>query len=228
MLRTALSPARLESSALPIKRAAFKTNITNLFKDIGKANEKELSVANKLIRSYFEKITQYDELITEALLSENDYKVTPGITKEFDDQGNYAAELELKLLDIGNVNTSSAPSKPSIKLPKLICPVFSGEGSSHSQYYSFFMQFNNIIGSNNELSKSSKLTYLRTYLKGYALKLIQHLQISDSNYDEALSLLNSEFINKDRIISDLIAKLLNLKPDFDISYLKTKLYINDV
>ena len=73
-----------------------------------------------------------------------------------------------------------------------------------------------------------KLTYLKSYLKGYALKIVTHLQVTDSNYQIALDMLDAEFLNKPALIDDLIRQLLSLKPKFDQTFLETKMYINTI
>ena len=112
-------------------------------------------------------------------------------------------------------------------MPELKCSSFSGEGSSNLEFHAFITQFNSVIGQ-RKLTNVAKLTYLKSYLKGYASKLIQHLQLSDSNYETALELLNSEFLNEHAIINDLYSKLLNLKPKYDPTLLETKVFINEV
>ena len=78
------------------------------------------------------------------------------------------------------------------------------------------------------LAKSTKLTYLLRYLKGYAYKIVQHLQITDDNYDVAIELLGNEFLNKPALIDELFKKLSELKPKYDVTYLETKLYISEI
>ena len=95
-----------------------------------------------------------------------------------------------------------------------------------NEYYSFITEFNNVIGLRLNLSEATKLTYLKNYLGGYALKLIQHLQITDGNYRVALTLLEKEFLDKDAIVDELFSKLIALKPEHDPTYLKTDYYFH--
>ena len=65
-------------------------------------------------------------------------------------------------------------------------------------------------------------------MSGYAKKLVKHLGISNENYKVAIELLNAEFFNKPALTNELIKKLLELKPNFDESYLGTKIFISEV
>ena len=67
-------------------------------------------------------------------------------------------------------------------------------------------QFNNVIGSKKHLSASAKMSYLVGYLKGYPLKQVSHLSITDENYSAALQLLNDEFLDKEFIIGETLKK----------------------
>ena len=97
---------------------------------------------------------------------------------ELDDQSNYYAEVKRKLSFISVTEKKTVLHEDyNLKLPDIKCDSFSGEGTSHLEFHSFITQFNNIVGFRDNLSKCTKLIYLKSYLKGYALKLISHLQI---------------------------------------------------
>ena len=53
------------------------------------------------------------------------------------------------------------------------------------------------------------------------------MQVTDNNYNIALHLLNSEFINENAIVDDLLKKLLEIKPKYDTNYLETKIFIGE-
>ena len=76
------------------------------------------------------------------------------------------------------------------------------------------------------LSKIEKFNYLRSYLSSTTLTAIDGLEISETNYDTAINILQNRFGQKDIIINDHVNKLLNLSPVYkssDIFKLK-KLY----
>ena len=70
------------------------------------------------------------------------------------------------------------------KPPCLTCGSFNGREN----------QFN-VIGSKKHFSESAKMSYLVGYLKGYALKHVSHLSITDENYSVVLKRLNDEFLD---------------------------------
>ena len=128
--------------------------------------------------------------------------------KEIADQTSYSISVRVKLNNLSVAENVSVPSLPeNMKLPEIKCDTFSGENSSVLQYHTFKNQFMNIVGSRVNLSKTIKLTYLKSYLRGYAFKLVQHLQIVEDNYDIALNLLDSEFMNKNAVIDELLKRL---------------------
>ena len=115
----------------------------------------------------------------------------------------------------------------NLKLPDLKCDKFSGEGTNELQYHAFITKFNNVVGYRANLSDATKLTYLKTYLQGYAAKIVQHLQISNANYKIALELLTREFLDINALVDDLLTKLFELKPRTG-AFTDIKLYINEV
>ena len=84
------------------------------------------------------------------------------------------------------------------------------------------------MGYRSNLSDSTKLTYLKTYLRGYALKIVQHLHVTNGNYLIAIELLEREFLNVDSLTDELFKKLLQLSPHIDNNFLETKVYISEI
>ena len=94
--------------------------------------------------------------------------------------------------------------------------------------YNFFNQFQDVVGLRKNLASSTKFSYLKGYLRGYALKVIQHLSVTDQNYEIAVALLKDEFLNIDSLTDTLFKRLLETKPKYDVTYLETKMYLNEV
>ena len=67
----------------------------------------------------------------------------------------------------------------------------------------------NCVGSNESVSPSGRLAYLKSYLSNYALRLISPLQNTDSNFKIALDMLDSEFLNIPRLVHSLLDTILN-------------------
>ena len=98
-------------------------------------------------------------------------------------------ETRLKEYSMPKRESSMPASKLELKLPNFNCHIFSGESHAATECSTFIAQFNNVVKFRFNLSNSVKLTYLRTYLKSYALKVISHLALTDENYLIALALL---------------------------------------
>ena len=88
------------------------------------------------------------------------------------------------------------------KPPPLECGTFSGKEEDKFAFHTFLNQFNNVIGSRKHLSDSAKQTYLYGYIRDYALKVVKHLTISDSNYLLAIQMLKQEFLDVNYIIDE--------------------------
>ena len=217
------------------KRAAYKSKITiSLRKTDADFDFSQRKSLFDIVSSYLSKIEAYDEQICELYASSDDSDdITEVHLDELAKQSDYLFLIKTQLNSLipvpGNVNNERPTvSNCELKLPNLICSSFSGEGALNLEYTTFISQFNNIVGLRTNLSPSTKFTYLKTYLKGYALKVVQHLIVNDTNYIVALELLEKEFLNKDSIIDDLFKKILIIKPKYDLSFLETKLYINEI
>ena len=89
-------------------------------------------------------------------------------------------------------------------------------------------QFNNVIGSRKNLSDSTKQTYLNGYLRDYALKVVKHITISDSNYHLATQMLKQEFLYVNFIIDEAYKNILKAASigDYDPGYTSSKMYLN--
>ena len=178
-----------------------------------KPDQKEIKV---LVNGYLTEIFEFDEEIISAyaLLGETE-ELNVAIDLELESQADYAVLIKSRLSNLisddpedrgptSNVPSASPMSTP--RLPELKCDVFSGEGTNHMDYFNFLTKFNNIVGNHKNVSNSTKLTYLRSFLRGFAFKIVQHLSVTDSNYIQALELLEVEFLNKPALVDDLLKK----------------------
>ena len=225
----------LELVKLKTQRAVFKRKITQAFKE-AESKPSAVSGSIKLVEGYLQSIADLDNLINNVM-SDGSEEIDDEFGKELDNQSSYSVAILSRLSDLSKIgcgeSSSSSHSEDALgcgalKLPELSCESFSGEGNNQMEYHTFITKFKSIIGSRQNLSSSIKLTYLRSYLKGYALKIVQHLIVSDINYDVALALLDTEFLNKDEIIENLLAKFLNLKIKYDHDFLGTKIYLTEI
>ena len=92
-----------------------------------------------------------------------------------------------------------------IKLPAISIQKFSG---SYYEWTTFYDLFRTMIHERQNLSNVQKMHYLKSYLNGEALKLIDHLQISDANYNTAWELLLNRYQNIRLLVSSQISRLM--------------------
>ena len=225
-----------EYKTLITKRAVLKRKITCTFNQItddSSAFDYENGI--KQVESHLCGISAIDDEITALICSvtvAEDF--APSCATEFENQAKYHLSINSKLAKLKDYNASpitpvaASVADLNLKLPDLKCDLFTGEGTNELEFHTFITQFNNVIGYRANLSDSTKLTYLKTYLRGYALKTIQHLQISNDNYKVAVDLLTREFLDSNALIDDLLKKLFALKPKNYHNFAETKIFINDV
>ena len=128
--------------------------------------------------------------------------------------------------DLGRSTNSSV----HLKLPELKINHFSNNEKDSFEFFRFLGSFNNAMDSIPGVKNSVKLVYLKSYLSGRALALIENLPINDSSFDSAMTLLSHEFLDKQLLINDTLSSIvdhkvctsLQLNTNF-ISFVKAKL-----
>ena len=210
---------------------------SSLCKNQIKAVEEELSQ----IKKFDEHINSLMETYALSIDDEHYYN------DELDNQAEYLLEIGLELDQYeeitsnisgssGNVSTDklldvvSRLSFSDGKPPPLECGTFSGKEEDKFAFHTFLNQFNNVIGSRKNLSDSAKQTYLYGYLRDYALKVVKHLTISDSNYLLAIQMLKQEFLDVNYITDETYKNILKAAPsvDYDPEYTSSKMYLNEM
>jgi hypothetical protein len=94
-----------------------------------------------------------------------------------------------------------------IHLPTIQIRTFSGK---YTEYYDFISMFTAMIHSSTSFTSVQKLYYLKGYLSGEPLALVNNLPLQDESYPEALKLLKERYENKVRIIHEHINSLLDM------------------
>ena len=130
-----------------------------------------LHKVQKVDESIIETYDQGHESVEESKLSE--------VTSQV--EYNVSVRDELTLIE-RQVNVSPPANNNlllqlpmAVKIPKLECKIFDGTSKDKLEFKNFLTQFSNCIDACGTLSNAKKLTYLCSYLWGYALKIISHL-----------------------------------------------------
>ena len=133
-------------------------------------------------------------------------------------------------VDGGEVNNVLGNSV-NLKLPEFKIANFADNSKNPFDFFIFYSSFDNALNRIQGISKTVKLVYLKAYLYGRALQLVENLPIEDDSYDIAWNLLKSEFFDKDLLVNDTLSSIINWPYNESleqtmkfITYLKSKLF----
>lgn len=104
--------------------------------------------------------------------------------------------------------SSSNGGSFSSKLPSIDIPSF--DGKKLTSFKPFVDIFTAVIDKNSHLRDVEKLFYLKSYLKGEPLSLINNLPLTNSSYKEAFQILNNRYNNETLIVNSHINALLDI------------------
>src|SRR5277367_2619437 len=102
--------------------------------------------------------------------------------------------------------TNQAESSAKIQLPRINLPTFDGK---YTDWVSYHDLLSALVLNNTALSKVEKLQYMKTFLRGEPLKLLQSIQTTEANFEEALKRLMDRYNNKRLIVNSHVRALLN-------------------
>lgn len=106
---------------------------------------------------------------------------------------------EFHVSDVSNISTNA-------RLPRIKIQEFDGDVTKWAEFYELFQ----VLVGNTNLSKILKFSYLRSFLRGEALRMISGISLSDSNYDIALQTLQNRYDKCKIVATRLRRELLNL------------------
>ncbi|XP_072392178.1 uncharacterized protein [Diabrotica undecimpunctata] len=117
-----------------------------------------------------------------------------------------------KLLNLINHADDSRVSQnhfSNVKLPDINIKPFSGEAQ---EWQSFFDLFQALVLNNAKLrSDSEKFYYLKTLLRGQPLQLIESLSVTNQNLEIAISMLKTNYEDKNKLLNSLYCTLFDQK-----------------
>lgn len=97
----------------------------------------------------------------------------------------------------------------NLKLPDICIKPFSGLSA---EWQSFYEIFEKLVVNNSQLDNLQKLIYLKSYLRDEALKLVDKLQLVETNFDIALDTLRERYEDKYTIIESHLSNLFENLP----------------
>ncbi len=179
----------------------------------------DLAQVSQLKRSLEEKVDTLKLLDAEILnYIDEDSAIAEEIEQSDEFKGAvYAAivraEKDLPGVPTGGVVGPSGAATPAkanrVKLPKLELHSFTGDVT---QWITFWDSYKSAIHDNDQLVAVDKFNYLKSLLTGTALEAIAGLTLSASNYEEAITILERRFGNRQQIIDKHMDQLLSVNP----------------
>ncbi len=112
------------------------------------------------------------------------------------------------------MSSKSDNSHSSVKLPKLTIEPFVGDMLHWQQFYD---SFSTSVDKNESLCNVEKFNYLRSYLRGPALRMLDGIPITNENYVVAMTLLQKKYGDKSLTVSAHISKVLNMNSVPDVT-----------
>uniref|UniRef100_A0A8W7P222 Uncharacterized protein n=1 Tax=Anopheles coluzzii TaxID=1518534 RepID=A0A8W7P222_ANOCL len=146
-----------------------------------------------------EKISVRSKVLEEAWASFNALQLEICDSKLYEEVECVYFEAAEKLEKLAYANVcvlqepvNSSERKP-VQLPKLTIPTFSGAYETWTSFHDMFLE---VVHKNSALSNTEKGFYLKSFLKGEPLTIVQAFPISDKGYEVAWSALEERYKNK--------------------------------
>ena len=224
-----MSTTEEKISTLVASRAGLKAYITVCMKNLNELDVDDLKIHFKarkgIILNYLQEVQKVDKSIIEVY-DQGDESVEERKLAENTSQIEYNDSIRDELTLIERRIDISLPTM-AVKITKLECKISDGTSKDKLEFKNFLTQFSNCIDACGTMSDANKLTYLRSYLSGYALKIISHLSVTDDNYDVAFSLLKEEFLDIPYIVDKSFKTLLSSSPSFDTAFDGLRTYVSE-
>ena len=209
-------------------RKAYRAHLTRIW---GKLEELDLTLpatdeTTTTVTSYIDQIKHKAESIQQL-----DSRIQSTLTESSDIERDVLDSLDIhdtiiekmtrlkRFLEKANatVPTATTPATPisddtarpttASRLPKLDLPRYSGDPLG---WQTFWDSFEAAVHSNSNLTGVEKFNYLRAQLDGEASRTVSGLTLTDANYEQSVTLLQSRFGKKQRIINAHMQALLEL------------------
>ncbi|XP_050508993.1 uncharacterized protein LOC114338676 [Diabrotica virgifera virgifera] len=171
---------------------------------IRQENEQDLQEDEELQSELKEHMEKVNTLMIEVTVNEELEALENGEVERINQLRNIVRET-LKKIRPGMQRPDSTQRRDGVTLPQVKIPVYEGR---YETWRTFHDLFTKVTHENDQLSNSEKIQYLKTQLRGEANRMIQHLHISEANYEVAWNMLKERYENPRMILYKLIDRML--------------------
>ena len=127
----------------------------------------------------------------------------------YDDEAN-------KILNVLGQLQSAVPGTPvpvqqsvKIRLPEVKINSFSGK---LEEWQTWWDSYRSLVHDRQDMDKVLKMTHLKSCLTGKALLVISGFQITEQDYDNAITALHDKYANPEKVRQTLVLQLLDMQP----------------
>ena len=193
------------------RRSTIKSKSTRLFNIVTKLKQNN-DFDECMLDIYMEQVNDlWRELnvVHDEIMNACDEKSEQQHEAVYDDIANNIDSIKISIAKLRSSPSLTKEPKfenSTVNLPKIDMPVFSG---NYLDWISFRGLFKASVHANPSLSNAQKLQYLKLSLKNEAAVLLHAMQISDSNYEKAWSILTDRYENESKITFATLEKLFS-------------------
>lgn len=152
-------------------------------------------------------LNQFLAAMEDRILIANDGVEVEGVRLESEDAQNAAEGTLFTLINKQSEQTqkkSAAPEAP--KLQALRVPKFDG---NYQRWVPFLNLFTKVVHENGKLNNVQRMQYLLDCLEGEPRRIIQHLDLTENNYESAIGLLKRRYNDERKIISKYLDVIID-------------------
>lgn len=129
-------------------------------------------------------------------LLEEDFERFKDMNRFLEDWSEYKIEdLKPPSVEVEHTYILAISKIKEIKLPEISIPIFSGD---YLEWTPFYDSFTSLIVRDDNMCASTKFQYLKWFLRGSALSIVNRLPVTDCNYKLAWQLLKIDSIIKEQ------------------------------
>ena len=207
------------------RRAYVKGVITHDINKIKSLDDSQLS--KPLLEEFIHKIHSNLAVVEEFDISIGEETDTDELDAFVAANRDYHYEIqkviaELKLRHDKLFCENRVPQEVPTKVVKLPLPPiqinpYENNANNPFAYFNFKKAFNNALAGMPNLTKSQKFVYLKGYLKGEALSVVENIPVTEEGFDLAFEQLDFNFLDTDNIIDKVFSEILHFNEAKNLS-----------